>query len=997
MNNIRIAGVIFLSMMFQTFGHFLKAQQKDQIAISPVMKISNPYSREINPMRLDILKIDIKVIGSIAITTLDMTYFNNNPRILEGEFNFPLGEGQTVSRFALDINGKLREGVVVEKEQGRKTFEAIVRRGVDPGLLEKTEGNNFRMRVYPLPAKGTRRVVIAFEQELTEKGKYDLYSLPLKISESIGKFSVHIEIVKNRVELDAEKNEFNNLSFNKWNDSYVADFEQANFTPDKQIALSFPHITNSEKVFTATKGGNPDSSWFYLNIRPEVSKQVKVLPKQITLLWDNSSSVGHRNIEKELMTLDAYIRKIGNLKIELVTFNIKTSNPEMFDITDGNWGRLQSAIKSMIYDGATSLGCIDFTRFRSDEILLFSDGMSTFGRSEPRFSNIPVIAINSSLSSNSGFLTYIAQRSGGLYIDLNKHTATEIASMLTSNNFHFISAQVQSVKISSVYPSMPCQFFNSFSLSGIMSGKSASIKLNFGFGTTVTYSKTIKIDADQSDNEAMLSRIWAEKKIAELSLNEEKNKDEITLTGKKYGIVTANTSLIVLDNLEDYLRYNIVPPEDTQEKYFKIKNASGKDISSNTKDHINYVLKLSDKQSKWWNTNFPLPIVSANNKVKFTPPVIKPDEMVAEEDEPKMQREIIEEKATTGVVNFDNGTDDVAAPIAREERTASNNFVNETVIVAGSSNRSDSKIQLFAWDPQTPYLKVLQYVPAGEKYNTYLKLKKEYGSTPSFYIDATDFFSKSMGRDTVVTILSNLAELEIESPQLLRVLGKKLIELKRYDEAILVFQKVLKLRGEEPQSYRDLGHAFEAKGDFNQAIRTLYEIVKKEWDDRFPGIELIVMNEINNIIHSHPDHPELKYTFVDKRLIKFEPVDIRVELTWDTDNCDIDLWVTDPKGEKCFYDNKLTRLGGKISNDFTGGYGPEEFMIKKAVDGEYLVQANYYGTRSQSLLAPVNLHLVFYTNFGSFKQKKKEVNIRLENKQDVINIGKFSFKGDHGY
>ena len=110
------------------------------------------------------------------------------------------------------------------------------------------------------------------------------------------------------------------------------------------------------------------------------------------------------------------------------------------------------------------------------------------------------------------------------------------------------------------------------------------------------------------------------------------------------------------------------------------------------------------------------------------------------------------------------------------------------------------------WDPQTPYLKVLQYVPAGEKYNTYLKLKKEYGSTPSFYIDATDFFSKSMGRDTVVTILSNLAELEIESPQLLRVLGKKLIELKRYDEAILVFQKVLKLRGEEPQSYRDLGH-----------------------------------------------------------------------------------------------------------------------------------------------------------------------------------------------
>jgi hypothetical protein len=32
--------------------------------------------------------------------------------------------------------------------------------------------------------------------------------------------------------------------------------------------------------------------------------------------------------------------------------------------------------------------------------------------------------------------------------------------------------------------------------------------------------------------------------------------------------------------------------------------------------------------------------------------------------------------------------------------------------------------------------------------------------------------------------------------------------------------------------------------------------------------------------------------------------------------------------------------------------------------GKYLVQANYYGTRSQAQLALGNLHLVFITNFG---------------------------------
>jgi tetratricopeptide (TPR) repeat protein len=286
---------------------------------------------------------------------------------------------------------------------------------------------------------------------------------------------------------------------------------------------------------------------------------------------------------------------------------------------------------------------------------------------------------------------------------------------------------------------------------------------------------------------------------------------------------------------------------------------------------------------------------------------------------------------------------------------------------------------------------VLQYAPKGEEYSTYLKLKKEYGSTPSFYIDASDFFSKSGNKEASVRILSNLAELMLESPQLLRTLGKKLLALNCNAEALMVFKKVLEIKEEEPQSYRDLGLAYEANGNSQQAVSTLYEVVKKEWDVRFHGIELIVLNEINNLIAIHP---KLDYSFIDERLVKKEPVDIRVVLTWDTDNCDIDLWVTDPSGEKCFYENKLTRLGGKISDDFTGGYGPEEYMIKKAIQGDYKVQANYYGTRSQSQLAPVNLHLTFITNFGKPNQKKQEVTIRLEDQKDIIDVGKFNFSAN---
>ena len=54
------------------------------------------------------------------------------------------------------------------------------------------------------------------------------------------------------------------------------------------------------------------------------------------------------------------------------------------------------------------------------------------------------------------------------------------------------------------------------------------------------------------------------------------------------------------------------------------------------------------------------------NTIKFTPPIIKPDKEIANEEEPKMQKEVIEQKSAVGTVNFDKGTDDIAAPIAKE-------------------------------------------------------------------------------------------------------------------------------------------------------------------------------------------------------------------------------------------------------------------------------------------------------------------------------------------
>jgi uncharacterized protein YfaP (DUF2135 family) len=71
--------------------------------------------------------------------------------------------------------------------------------------------------------------------------------------------------------------------------------------------------------------------------------------------------------------------------------------------------------------------------------------------------------------------------------------------------------------------------------------------------------------------------------------------------------------------------------------------------------------------------------------------------------------------------------------------------------------------------------------------------------------------------------------------------------------------------------------------------------------------------------------------------------DIKVYLTWDTDRSDVDLWVTNPAGERVSYEHKRGQFGEALYDDVTTGYGPESFTAPKARAGEYLVQVNYFG------------------------------------------------------
>ncbi len=164
-------------------------------------------------------------------------------------------------------------------------------------------------------------------------------------------------------------------------------------------------------------------------------------------------------------------------------------------------------------------------------------------------------------------------------------------------------------------------------------------------------------------------------------------------------------------------------------------------------------------------------------------------------------------------------------------------------------------------------------------------------------------------------------------------------------------------------------------------------MVLKPWHGRFPEIELVTLAELNAIVATAGQ--PLDTSRIDARLLRNLPLDLRVVLAWDADNTDIDLWVTDPNGEKAFYGNPLSYQGGRMSQDFTGGYGPEEFSLKVAKPGKYKVEAQFYGHRQQVVAGATTLMLTLATKFGTAEQQSKAVTLRLPGRGEVVTVGEF--------
>jgi len=124
--------------------------------------------------------------------------------------------------------------------------------------------------------------------------------------------------------------------------------------------------------------------------------------------------------------------------------------------------------------------------------------------------------------------------------------------------------------------------------------------------------------------------------------------------------------------------------------------------------------------------------------------------------------------------------------------------------------------------------------------------------------------------------------------------------------------------------------------------------------------------------------------------------DLVVVMAWNTDSTDVDLHVIDPTGEECFYSHPETKMGGRITQDVTTGFGPEMFVLKEAAPGTYEVRAKNYSSNANRTGVRSRVHLTIYEDFGRPTERVTRTSVLLQNPGEMIQVAKIERKPSGG-
>jgi ferric-dicitrate binding protein FerR (iron transport regulator) len=168
-------------------------------------------------VRLAKHSVKVRVVDVMARTEVDETFTNDTDEELEGIFRFPLPPGAQIEKLSLEVDGKLVDGAFVDRDKGAAIWRGVIQNAApkaprpkeeiiwvpgpwrDPALLEWQRGGRFELKIFPIPRRGSRRVVLAYTQLVEQSAGVRRFTYPLAHDASgstrIGAFDLDVQVI----------------------------------------------------------------------------------------------------------------------------------------------------------------------------------------------------------------------------------------------------------------------------------------------------------------------------------------------------------------------------------------------------------------------------------------------------------------------------------------------------------------------------------------------------------------------------------------------------------------------------------------------------------------------------------------------------------------------------------------------------------------------------------------------------------------------------------
>lgn len=973
-------------------------------------------------LRVGEYRIEARVSGLYAHVTTEWTIHNDNTRILEGELEFPLPDGGVVCGYAIDLDGVMTPASVVEKEKARIAFEAEVKLGVDPGIVEHVRGNAYRTRIYPILAKGSRRIRVEYIAPLVlgDDGGAALYlpvpRTPLKRRDVL--------ITVDMPDMPAPTlSGLGSQMFAQARAAWVVETHDTDITPDDDLRVAMPLLP---EVLTAIAASH-DDTFFAISVRTP-QKQAPAgdaLPKNWRILWDASGSRGEAEIGAALDMLRA-LPEGAHYRLHV----FRNEAEEAMECQ--NLAALLDELAYVDYDGGTDYAALQAI---ADEpfdgvTLFFTDGFDTFSGAVPEFGPASAAIVSSKMRD----LAVLRHICGGRVFDLATLTPKQILEHL-ANTPQMIGA-AKSKGISDVLGiGVPTP--GRLSILGRLTRDTADVELSFSDGRTMP----VRLTRSSATDAKTIALAWAARRVEELSPAAENNREELLALGRHFSIVSPVSSMIVFERLDQWLKYDIEPPKalaEYHQAWLQNRHKAKTDAMRTQSDWDAALQAEWQQRLDWWQN--PVPKIQKPRSGVFAqdagermrggavppqmmggavpqmmggavPPqmpggAVSSQMMGGAVPQVHMMRSAMRNRETDAVAGSPVIMEDACVPCCEEACVCEDaGHAENTPHEAEASSAKTITIQ--PWNADMPYVHAIEdsvkiFKDNDRMYKEYLKQRKAYALSPSFYLDCAGVFFKHHQNKYAIRILSNLSELKLDDPALLRVYAWRLREAGELDRALVILKKVAKLRPDEAVSFRDLALTYTLRAkerhsaeDVEAALSHYKHAIETPCPRKDAVYTAVVAIEEFNALaawsgrQQWPDHaPDMPEINAEYR--QNLDTDIRIVLMWDADSTDIDLHVLEPSGEEVFYGNKRSVSGGMISHDVTTGYGPEEYLHKKALAGTYKIVSNYFASHQQKLTGPVTVTATVFTDWGRPNEKSRTLSLRLEKAKDRVMIGEMT-------